>query len=221
MSESNPIYLVEGETQELLSDIAQCRKSDCPVVTRHPRYPTPDASPFFTGERPCLPVTPTYTKKRNIMFIGQFPNCRYGTVKASDQSMLQHVPVADVNEPFEAGRYFDGYSIRDYPTAESLDDYYFALLGLSREEDLWLTNLVKCFMMNNDQIDSYETLGWVYSDGVAPKATRHRDMNIASLCSRLWLKKEVELCDPKLIIAVGSRNYRIIHGDEDFQGPNF
>ena len=218
-SETFEIHLETGPVQPLLADIGHCRLATCPIVQRQPFYPTPDDPPLYGGKRPCNPVVPTFTAVNRVMIIGQFPNCRFGTVNRPDGTQEAFIPVGDINEPFEAGRYFDGFSTRTYPTAHSLHQFYLGPLGLELATDVWLTNLVKCYTMKQSHIDRYAALGWIQPGDPQPKPTSDDYFEVASVCGTAWLKQEIDRANPQLIIALGERNYRMIHTATNFGAP--
>jgi uracil-DNA glycosylase len=159
-------------------------------------------------------VVPTYLTPGNLMIVGEFPNCRFATVTAPGASTLEkQVAVGDINEPFTSGRYFDGYSVRDYPTGAVLREHYVDPLGLKLETDIWLTNLVKCFLFKADQVDVYNRLGW--NDPAAPsvQSTHEHYADVAEVCLRENLVHEIDLCQPKLILALGYNVFHAFHPD--------
>lgn len=211
-----PHLNIDEETRTLMADISTCRDDECAVTKKHPFYPTPDAPPFFYGKRPCMPVVPTYLQPKKVMIIGEYPNCRFGTVLKTDGNLEKFIPVADINEPFEGGRYYDGHSIRDYPTNASLKEYYLDPLELTLQDDIWLTNVVKCYLMRKSNVRDYADTGW---DTPPVQATFDDYLDIARVCVKRHLIKEVQKCQPKLIIVLGEKAYRTIHAKNDFQEP--
>lgn len=218
MSDRFP-YSGDADLQELTGTIAACRDDACPVVQNHPFYPTPHDPPLYLGKRGCMPVVPTYLNRNKIMLIGEYPNCRFATVANGSGDQQRFVPIADIKEPFEPGRYFNGQQIQQYPTGASLKENYLKPLGLDLETDVWLTNVVKCFLMKEGHIQTYEDLGWVGPG--RPKTTDAYDnyFQIAAVCVALHLAREIELCGPNLVIGFGERVYRLIHSSDDFVVP--
>lgn len=207
-----------GPLADVLHDISVCRDPRCFVPQKHPFYPIPLDSglpPVHEGRRACMPVVPAWLKPRNIMVVGEYPNCRFATAHG------RTVPIADIDQPFATGRYYDGRAVREYPTGDSLDGSYFAPLGLDRTRDLWLTNMVKCFLIDQGDWNNYFRLGWVQSGGPV-QPTREDYAKFGGVCMLNHLVREIELCDPILIIALGSNVCGFVHGSDDgvFAAPN-
>lgn len=207
-----------GPLADVLHDISICRDPRCFVPQKHPFYPIPLDSglpPVHEGRRACMPVVPTWLKPRSIMVVGEYPNCRFATAQG------RTVPIADIDQPFATGRYYDGVAVREYPTGDSLDGSYFAPLGLDRTRDLWLTNLVKCFLVDQGDWNTYLRLGWVESGGPV-QPTREDYAKFGGVCMLNHLVREIELCDPVLIIALGFNVCGFVHGSDDgkFANPN-
>ncbi|MCI0649411.1 MAG: hypothetical protein L0346_31605, partial [Chloroflexi bacterium] len=212
----------DGDTalQQLTSSISTCRDSNCLVAQRHPFYPVPHDPPLYHGQRPCLPVVPTYLARGRVMIIGEYPNCRFATVRDEITGRLElFVPIADINEPFESGRYFNGHQVQLYPTGKSLQDSYFGPLGLNLGTDVWLTNMVKCFLMQTQHIATYQQLGWVGPDLPQPTSSYDDYFAIAGVCAGLHLARELAECQPKLVIGLGEKVYRMMHSSDDLATP--
>ncbi len=227
--------VVDGNILDLLADVARCDEDRCPVKQKHPYYPTPSDPPYL-GKRACLPVTPTYAAKGGIMLLGEYPNCRFASKPAPNPTTKRGkpymAPVADINEPFESGRYFDGRTVIKYPTGESLIDRYLRPLGIDLEQDIWFTNLVKCYLIDESDIEAYRNgFGWIDANGEwvdetgethTVENTKEGDYNkAAALCVQRYLRRELELCKPKLIIAFGLKVHNMIHSDANWQPAAF
>lgn len=213
MADDTRFPRIDEDARLHLQSISVCREPTCPVVKKQPFYPVPVDPPLYHGQRPCLPVVPTYVTKGKVMLIGEYPNCRFTTQPdPQDAAKVLLAPVADINEPFESGRYFDGRTVVNYPTGESLRKHYLEPLGLSLEDDVWFTNVVKCFLIKATHMQVYKQFGWPAQwrdpNSGATRALRpaYNDyFEIASICAREHLEREVDLCQPKLIIAFGER----------------
>ncbi len=218
MAYTSPYLPVAEPVRQQMAAIAACRDAGCPVVTRHPFYPLPHTAPF-SGPQPCRAVVPTCLATGNLMIIGEYPNCRFGTVTRPDgHTRESQVAIGDIDQPFAPGRYFDGYAIRDYPTGATLRARYLDPLGLTLENDVWLTNVVKCFLFKPAQVAVYTRLGW--NDPAAPQvqATHPGYAGVAAVCLAHHLVQEVALCQPKLILALGQNVFRALNpgSDEDW-----
>jgi uracil-DNA glycosylase len=210
---------ISEDIRQWMEFISTCRDEACLVPNRHPFYPVPEQPPFYYGPRPCMPVVPTRLATNKVMIIGEYPNTRFGTVRTATGWREQFVPVGDINEPFEGGQYYDGYSIRDYPTFASLELSYLKPLGLDINKDIWLTNINKCHLLRPSHIETYEKLGWNTPPTRDSYDTDDDYLAIAAVCVRRHLVRELELCQPKLIITLGEKAYRMIHSSDDFQQP--
>ena len=219
MSDRFP-YQGDDPVRILMSSIAVCRDGSCPVVQRHPFYPVPDQPPLYYGKRPCMPVVPTYLAKGKVMVIGEYPNCRFATVPNGPAGSLEkYVPVADIDEPFVEGRYFNANQVAVYPTGESLRVNYLDPLGLSLQSDIWLTNMVKCFLLQTHHIESYDDIGWIGPGRPYTRSSYDEYFSVAARCAVSHLAQELQLCQPKLVIGLGERVYRMIHSQDGFQIP--
>jgi uracil-DNA glycosylase len=219
MSDSFP-YEDDKELQEVTSNIAVCRDGSCPVVQRHPFYPVPEEPPLYYGKRPCMPVVPVFLARGKVMVIGEYPNCRFATVpNKSDSKPVPFVPVADIDEPFVEGRYFNAQQVAVYPTGESLRENYLNPLGLSLQTDIWLTNMVKCFLLQTKHITTYSHIGWIGPGLPSTHESYDEYFSVAARCAVLHLAGELQLCQPRLVIGLGERVYRMIHSQDNFQIP--
>jgi uracil-DNA glycosylase len=216
-------YEQDNALQELCRDISICRDSQCPVVQQHPFYPIPHQPPLYYDKRPCLPVVPTHLAKGQVMIVGEYPNCRFASVLNPENGQVKsNVPVGDINEPFEGGRYFNGRQVQVYPTAQSLHENYLAPLSLDLQTNVWLTNVVKCFLMKKQHIDIYKDLGWIGA-GRPKTGASYEDFEdyfaIAARCVQQHLARELEVCQPRLVIGLGEHTYRLMHSSDDLQTP--
>ena len=218
---SFPHLNIDEETRILMSEVATCRDANCAVPQKHPFYPTPDQPPFFYGKTPCMPVVPTNLAAGKVMIIGEYPNCRFTSITPSNPAQPREVfiPVGDIDEPFEGGRYYDGYNVRNYPTEYSLQNNYLTPLGLKLREDVWLTNVIKCFLLRPGHIEDYQKIGWNNPTVDFTYDAETDYLEIASLCVTKHLVREVQKCQPKLIIALGEKAYRMIHASDNFTKP--
>jgi uracil-DNA glycosylase len=213
-------YQDDNELQEVTGNIAVCRDSSCPVVQRHPFYPVPEEPPLYYGKRPCMPVVPVFLARGKVMVIGEYPNCRFATVpNKSNGKPVPFVPVADIDEPFTDGRYFNAQQVAVYPTGEYLRENYLNPLGLSLQTDIWLTNMVKCFLLQTKHITTYNHVGWIGPGLPSTHESYDEYFSVAARCAVLHLAHELELCQPKLVIGLGERVYRMIHSQDGFQLP--
>lgn len=217
-----PIINPDENIRALMEFVSTCRDDKCAVPQKHPFYPTPEKPPLYYGKRPCMPVVPTNLNTGKLMIIGEYPNCRFGSetkLNPTKEDILKLFPVADVNEPFEGGRYFDAHNNLKYPTYESLDEHYLKPLGINVRADVWLTNINKCYLMTPANITRYQELGWSDPPTQTTLSTDADYYAIAAVCVPRHIPKELQLCQPQLIIVLGGKGYHMVHGSDDFQTP--
>jgi len=73
--------------------------------------------------------------------------------------------------------------------------------------------------MNPKNITSYQNIGWNNPPTQASLVTNDDYYAIAAVCAPLHLPRELELCQPKLIIVLGNKAYHMVHSSDDFQTP--
>jgi uracil-DNA glycosylase len=201
---------IDEDVRDHMEFISKCRDERCLVPQKHPFYPVPEDPPFYYGKRPCLPVVPTWLCKGRVMILGMYPTCRYAKFKQLEEKD-ENVPVADIGEPWENSRYFDTYTVQDVRAATVLYEEYLEPLGLNNE-DLWITNMVKCFLFRDRHVKTYiEELEWKVP---SVEATRDDYLEVAKICFERNLMSEVELCKPKLVIGLGGDVFQMIHADD-------
>ncbi len=153
---------------------------------------------------PIKPVMPVEIAQNKIMIIGAFPSARF---EKKDGFLI---PVSDNLSPFGEEKYFDGQQIRKQASRESLNINYFPQLNL-KIEDLWITDLVKIYLFPEKHIKNCK----VISPTIEFVNTHNMFWEIAK-ASYDWIVKEIEICNPSLIITLGevparvlSSNYKI------------
>jgi uracil-DNA glycosylase len=195
----------DTDIRRCMESISRCREENCPVPIYHPFYAVPaSAAPFYYGKRPCMPVVPTLLCKGRVMILGFYPTCRFATIQMGPDS---GVPVRDIDEPFENSRYFDTYLVRDVRSGTVLFEEYLVPLGLA-QKDLWITNLIKCFLFKPEHITRYKDVNW--NDPLVDTPTRDKWSDAAKRCFELHLAEELDLCKPKLVLVMGSEVCRMV-----------
>lgn len=163
-----------------------------------PEIPNPYIFPDGNLIQPVLPVK---TKQNSIMFIGAFPSARF------ERRNKVLIPVGNNLSPFGQEEYFDGSIIRIQASRDSLDKYYFPQLNIDLN-NIWLTDLVKVYLYPDKHIKNCEL--------VAPSiefVNTHKLFSKIALASLDWMKREISLCNPKLIITFGEIPARVISGE--------
>ncbi|HEX9260506.1 MAG TPA: amidohydrolase family protein, partial [Acidimicrobiales bacterium] len=118
------------------------------------------------------------------------------------------VPVADVFAPMQDANYFDGYKVRNVAAGVFMQESYLKPLGVDIDTQVWLTNMIKCFLFHQSMADSYEALGWT---DVKVEQSYTELLDVAKVCSQ-WIDEEVKVCDPKLVLTVGKPPCTLLHG---------
>jgi uracil-DNA glycosylase len=152
----------------------------------------PAKARYFGGAR-LRPVVPLDTATAGYFILGAYPSAQFETVGAEND-----VPVGDNLGPFEPQRYFDGRRVRTQASADELEAYYLAPLGISRSQ-CWITDIVKVFLFKEGHREKYARLGVT-----AP--ARYERERFEELASRSlpWIERELELACPRLVITLGS-----------------
>lgn len=118
------------------------------------------------------------------------------------------VPVGDVFAPMQDANYFDGYKVRNVAAGVFLQENYLAPLQVDTARQVWLTNMIKCFLFHPSNAASYQALGWT---DVKVEASYQQLLPVAQVCSQ-WIDQEVKVCDPKLVLTVGKPPCTLLHG---------
>lgn len=142
---------------------------------------------------PIKVQVPVHTATRGIMIIGAYPTAHFNAI--GDE---RDVPIGDHLYPFSNEKYFDGSYIREVDSGRELDDLFLKPLGNILREDCWITDLVKIFLFKEGHVKKYERLGFK-----GELITRDRFMVLAK-ASINFIQKEIELCQPKVILGLGS-----------------
>jgi 5-methylthioadenosine/S-adenosylhomocysteine deaminase len=117
------------------------------------------------------------------------------------------VPVADVFAPMQDANYFDGYKVRNVASGVFLEDNFLTPVGVDTETQVWLSNMIKCFLFHGDNADAYQALGWT---DVRVEQSYSELLPVGKVCSQ-WINEEVQVCDPKLVLTVGKPPCVLLH----------
>lgn len=154
----------------------------------------PEHYTYFGGSTIKVHV-PIETALNKVMIVGAYPSARFYTVQGPD-GKVTNTPMKDHDSPFSGEQYMDGPRERTIPSGKELDEIILAQIGVKRE-DCWITNLVKVFLLKTGHIERYKKLGKTDLE-----ANRHKFAEYAK-ASLPWLHKEIELCNPYVIILLG------------------
>jgi hypothetical protein len=128
------------------------------------------------------------------------------------------VPIADVFAPMQDANYFDGYKVRNVAAGVFFQQYYLQPVGVDVHTQVWLTNMIKCFLFHEDNAASYQALGWT---DVRVEQSYSELLPVGKVCSQ-WINEEVQVCDPKLVLTVGKPPCVLLHNvpfeDTSLQG---
>lgn len=179
----------------------ECRQSYAASVGLPATYAYPDGNPI-------RPVPPVCTHVGGLMIVGAYPSARF-EARPSRRSHGRYrlVPIADNLQPFGDEQYFDGVRVRTLESGDGLQKYLLDELGPSRE-DCWITDLVKVFLYKPAHIASCADA----CPGFAGIEQRSRYAELAR-ASLPWLRRECELCQPKLVVTLGLEVAQAISGE--------
>lgn len=168
------------------------------VRTKVPEFPKRYVYPDGNPVRPVLPII---DEPKEIMLIGAFPSARFETRNG------KLIPVGDNLSSFGKEKYFDGQQIRSQASRDILDEHYFPILQLDPNE-LWITDLVKVYLFPEKHIKNCREINpdILYTN-------THKLFPAIAKASRLWIEREIYLCQPKIIITLGEVVTRVISGD--------
>jgi len=163
-----------------------------------PKIPDPYVYP---DGNPIRPVVPVKTAQNDIMLIGAIPSARF------ERRNKVLIPVGDNLSPFGQEEYFDGREVRKQASRSSLDENYFEQLNVDPDK-IWITDIVKIYLFPLAHIENCNT--------IYPERTfvnTHQLFSKIAEASMNWMKREIALCNPKLIITLGDVAARAISGE--------
>lgn len=168
------------------------------LQSRVPAFPRPY---LFPDGNPIQPVLPVHTATGAVMIIGAFPSARF------ERRNGKLIPVGNNLSPFGEELYFDGRRHRVQESAERLWAGYLQPLRIDREQ-IWLTDIVKVYLYPDDHIRNcwalFPSTVFVNTHSMFPELAR------ASLD---WMKREISVCNPNLVITLGEVAARCLSGD--------
>ncbi|MBA4313166.1 MAG: hypothetical protein C0417_11115 [Chlorobiaceae bacterium] len=149
---------------------------------------------LYPDGNPIRPVVPVQTTLNKIMLVGAFPSARF------ERRNAKLIPIGDNLAPFGPEHYFDGFQVRVQESTESLHKNYFPQLGIERS-DLWITDIVKVYLYPEKHLKNFPSSSFVDTHTLFPE--------IAD-ASRDWFIRELDVCNPKLIITLGEVAARVV-----------
>jgi uracil-DNA glycosylase len=150
----------------------------------------PESNTYLFGN-PINVLVPIETAINKIMIIGAYPSAKFFTING-----ITDVPLVDNDSPFSNELYFDGSRVRCIPSGKELNEIILKKTGVLRK-DCWITDLVKVFLFKEGHVRKYNEL-------MNHKVISNRSlfMNYA-LKSISWIEREIQLCNPFVIILLG------------------
>ena len=169
-----------------------------------------DPHVHYAGGARLRPLPPLDTALNGVMIVGAYPSARFEFMAG-----VRDVPVGDNLGPFEPERYFDGSSVRTQRSADELARYYLEPLQLNREQDCWVTDLVKVFLFKSGHRAKYEKLGIAVPEGYHRE--RFEELGRASVG---MLLAELQVAQPELVITLGREVAGILRGVDGSKARN-
>ena len=190
--------------KDISSFLKKCYLEYLPTIRKSiPDFPK---EYIFPDGNPITPVLPVQITRNKIMLIGAFPSARF------ERRNGKLIPVANNLSPFGEETYFDGREIRFQASRMSLNENYFEQLGINPNE-LWITDIVKVYLFPDKHIKNCKE--------IFPQrefTNTHKMFKQIAKASSLWIKEEIKLCNPSLIITLGEIPSRVIL--DDFKTEN-
>ncbi len=162
----------------------------------------------YIDGNPIRPLPPMQTAMGRLMIVGAYPSARFeARPLANGSARSRLVPVADNLHPFAQEEYFDGVRPRRLESGHQIRQHLLGPLGVALA-DCWVTDLVKVFLYKPDHLDSCQAVQPSFS----PPILRGSFAELAER-SLSWLRRECDLCRPKLVVTLGEEVARAISGE--------
>jgi hypothetical protein len=164
----------------------------------------------YPNGNPIRPITPLQTKTNGLMIIGAYPSTRFEYRKAVDgTAKYRLVPIGYNLKPIANEEYFDGLRVRKLKSGVGLKKYLLDPLQLTFT-DCWITDLIKVFLYKPKHKKSIHAV--------------HPEFDVPVLINQFyelgndslkWIKEEIELCKPKVIITLGLEVAQVVSGNKN------
>ncbi|MCB0502980.1 MAG: hypothetical protein KDD32_09860 [Bacteroidetes bacterium] len=145
---------------------------------------------YFHGT-PINVLVPIETESNKAMIVGAYPSAKFFTING-----IADTPVSDNDAPFSDESYFDGSRVRSIPSGKELNEVILRQIGIERK-DCWITDLVKVFLFKEGHVDRYKKLG---KNDIEENRSKFEEYGKKSMG---WLEREIEICQPSVIILLG------------------
>jgi len=157
---------------------------------------------------PLNVLVPIETELNKVMVVGAYPSAKFFTIERDKDVPVTDTPVANNDSPFSNESYFDGSRVRTIPSGKELNEVILDRIGVNRSE-CWITDLVKVFLFKKGHVDRYKKLGKV---DIKENRSKFQEYSEKSM---YWLRREIEICNPYVIILLGIEVTKIIFGVSD------
>ncbi len=163
----------------------------------------PKETTYLYGN-PVQTVMPLQTAIGKVMVIGPHPAARLYFL-----DNIPDVPLYDSNAPFATDPYYDGSRVRNSLMGEELVEVILETLGV-KEEDCWLTTLVKVFLFDSEHVKKYRTLG----KEIVENKSKYMEFANRSIS---WIRQEIEMANPYAVVLMGEEvisSLLLVSGEE-------
>ena len=160
----------------------------------------------YIDGNPIKPVVPVQTTQESLMIIGAYPSAKFEARYSLDSNRKRLVPIADNLQPFGIEEYFDGQQVRRLTSGDEIQKHLLDPLGINLEA-CWVTDLVKVFLYKTDHQRSCAAV----KPGFKVNVMRNQFSELGTL-SLDWIRQEVSLCRPKLIVTLGHEVAQVVSG---------
>lgn len=157
----------------------------------------------YINGTPINVLVPIETELKKAMIVGAYPSAKFFTING-----IADTPVADNDAPFSDESYFDGTRVRSIPSGKELNEVILKQIGIARKE-CWITDLVKVFLFKKGHVNRYKKLENYNIEENRSKFEEYAKKSI------IWLEREIEICQPSVIILLGLEVTKIFFGLSD------
>ena len=168
----------------------------------------PSEYTYLSGN-PINVLVPIETTLNNVMIVGAYPSAKFYTING-----IADTPMADNDSPFSNESYFDGSRVRTIPSGKELNEVILEKIGVNRS-DCWITDLVKVFLFKEGHIKRYVNLN---KTDLSENRTKFLEYAQKSLP---WLYKEIDICNPKIIILLGVEVTKVFFDLTDTEAKDY
>jgi len=154
-------------------------------------------------------LVPIETELNKVMIVGAYPSAKFFTING-----IADTPIADNDSPFSNESYFDGSRVRTIPSGKELNEVILERIGVKRS-DCWITDLVKVFLFKEGHVNRYQKLK---KNDISENRSKFIEYAIKSINR---LEKEIEICNPYVIILLGMEVTKVVFDLTDRKATEF